>query len=168
MSVKKRDNGRAAFARGHRWGYFPSVSAGWVISNEPWMKSTSKWLDFLKLRASWGQNGNCNIPLFQYLGTVVYPNNALYFFSNDKVAQTQGAYANVLPNPDITLETSEQLDLGIDAYFFNSRLKLAFDWYNKITRDWLVQAPILGSYGTGAPYINGGEVQNKGVEVGLS
>ena len=57
--------------------------------------------------------------------------------------------------PDITWETSEQLDLGIDAYFFNSRLKLAFDWYNKITRDWLVQAPILGSYGTGAPYING-------------
>lgn len=62
-SVMMRADGSSAFARGHRWGYFPSVSAGWVISNEPWMKSTSKWLDFLKLRASWGQNGNCNIPL---------------------------------------------------------------------------------------------------------
>lgn len=167
-SIMMRADGSSAFAPGHRWGYFPSVSAGWVISNESWMKATSKWLDFLKLRASWGQNGNCNIPLFQYLGTVVYPNNGVYFFSNDKITQTQGAFVNVLPNPDITWETSEQLDLGIDAYFLNSRLRLAFDWYNKITRDWLVNAPILGSYGTGAPYINGGEVSNKGVEIGLS
>lgn len=167
-SIMMRADGSSAFARGHRWGYFPSVSAGWVISNEPWMKVTSKWLDFLKLRASWGQNGNCNISLFQYLGTVVYPTNCVYFFSNDKITQTQGAYANILPNPDITWETSEQFDLGIDAYFLNSKLRLAIDWYNKITRDWLVQAPILGSYGTGAPYINGGEVSNKGVELGLS
>lgn len=167
-SIMMRADGSSAFARGHRWGYFPSVSAGWVISNESWMKSTSKWLDFLKVRASWGQNGNCNIPLFQYLGTAVYPNNSVYFFSSDKVTQSQGAFVNILPNPDITWETSEQLDLGVDAYFLNSRLKLAFDWYNKTTRDWLVKAPILGSYGTGAPYINGGEVQNQGVEVGLS
>ena len=73
-----------------------------------------------------------------------------------------------MANPDITWETSEQLDLGFDARFLNSRLGFTFDWYDKTTKDWLLQAPILASIGTGAPYINGGDIKNMGVELGLN
>jgi len=124
-------------------------------------------MDFLKLRASWGQNGNCNISNFQYLATVSFDNTAAYSFGNNKDSQTTGGYANILPNPNVKWETSEQLDLGLDARFLNSRLNVAFDWYNKKTKNWLVKAPQLASYGTGAPYINGGDVVNKGFELAL-
>lgn len=70
----------------------------------------------------------------------------------------------MLGNPEATWETSEQIDLGIDARFLNSRLGVAFDWYKKSTKDWLVSAPILGVYSIGAPYINGGNVENTGFE----
>ena len=73
-----------------------------------------------------------------------------------------------MANPDVTWETSEQTDIGFDSRFFNSRFGFTFDWYNKTTKDWLVQAPILGIMGTGAPYINGGDVRNRGWEVALS
>lgn len=166
-TVILRADGSSNFARGNRWGYFPSVSAGWNISNENFMESTQNWLDYLKLRASWGQNGNCSISNFQYLSTINI-GGADYYFGNDKTGKTLGSYPDILANEDITWETSEQLDLGIDARFLNNRLGLAFDWYQKKTKDWLVQAPILASYGTGAPYINGGDIKNTGVEIGFT
>jgi TonB-dependent starch-binding outer membrane protein SusC len=64
----------------------------------------------------------------------------------------------------VTWETSEQLNIGLDARFFNSNLGLSFDWYNKMTKDWLVLAPILGTAGAGAPWINGGDIKNTGIE----
>ena len=79
-----------------------------------------------------------------------------------------GSYADILPNEEVTWETSEQLDFGFDARVLDSRLGIAFDWYKKTTKDWLVAAPIPALYGTGAPYINGGDVQNKGVEIALN
>jgi len=163
-----RTDGSSNFARGHRWGYFPSVSAGWAMTNEPFMERTKNWLDFFKLRASWGQNGNCNIDNYQYLATVSFDNTAAYSFGNDVTSYTQGAYPDILPNPDITWETSEQLDFGFDARLFGSRLGIAFDYYNKKTKDWLVRAPILLTAGTNAPYINGGDVQNRGFELALN
>ena len=164
-----RADGSSNFARGHRWGTFPSASAGWVITNESFMEGTKSWLDFFKIRASWGQNGNCNIPNFQYLTQVGFDTSNSYFFGvgNHEEATTGGSF-NVLGNPDLTWETSEQIDLGIDARFLNGRLGFAFDWYKKTTKDWLVRAPILGVYGIGAPYINGGDVENKGIEIALS
>lgn len=168
-SVVFRADGSSNFARGHRWGYFPSVSAGWVITNESFMDDIrNAGLDFFKIRGSWGQNGNSSISNFQYLATVAFDNKNAYFFGNDKKTPYTGGYADILPNPDISWETSEQLDLGLDARLFNSRLGIAFDWYKKTTKDWLVQAPTLASYGTGAPYINGGDVQNKGIELALN
>ena len=168
-TVLMRADGSSNFARGNRWGLFPSVSAGWVVTNEAFMEPlVDKGLDFFKIRASWGQNGNQNISAFQYLATIAFDNKNSYFFGNDKRTRYEGAYADILANPDITWETSEQLDLGFDARFFRSRLGVSFDWYKKTTKDWLVQAPVLASYGTGAPYINGGDVQNKGIEVALS
>ena len=168
FSATLRADGSGNFARGNRWGVFPSFSAGWVITNESFMESVQNWMDFLKIRASWGQNGNSDITNFQYLSTIAFDAQNSYVFGTDKITQTTGAYANILPNKDISWETSEQLDLGIDARFFNSRLGLAFDYYHKVTKDWLVQAPILASYGTGAPYINGGDIVNKGFEIALN
>ena len=165
LSLVLRADGSSNFARGKRWGYFPSVSAGWVMTNESFMESTKSWLDFLKIRASWGQNGNCNISNFQYLATIAF-DDPYYFDSKDNPGL--GAYPNILPNEDVKWETSEQLDLGFDARFLNSRLGFSFDWYKKTTKDWLVVAPMLLSYGTGAPYINGGDIENKGYEIQLS
>ena len=165
LSLVLRADGSSNFARGKRWGYFPSVSAGWVMTNEGFMESTKSWLDFLKIRASWGQNGNCNISNFQYLATIAF-DDPYYFDSKDNPGL--GAYPNILPNEDVKWETSEQLDLGFDARFLNSRLGFSFDWYKKTTKDWLVVAPMLLSYGTGAPYINGGDIENKGYEIQLS
>ena len=166
-SVILRTDGSSNFARGKRWGTFPSVSAGWVVSNEDFMENTHDWMDFLKIRASWGQNGNCNIDNFQYFSTVAFDHLGQYSFGNNKGTATQGGYASIMPNEDVTWETSEQLDLGLDARFLSGRLSLNFDWYNKKTKDLLIVAPILDSYGTNAPYINGGTVENKGIEIGL-
>ena len=105
-SVILRTDGSSNFARGKRWGTFPSVSAGWVVSNEDFMESTHDWMDFLKIRASWGQNGNCNIDNFQYFSTVAFDHLGQYSFGNNKGTATQGGYASIMPNEDVTWETS--------------------------------------------------------------
>ncbi len=161
-----RADGSSNFSPGHQWGYFPSVSAGWAITNESFMEGTKNWLNFLKIRASWGKNGNQSIPNFQY--TTPYSSNASYYFGTSKTVSQTGYYPTIIPNPDITWETSDQLDFGFDANFFNSHLSANLDFYNKQTKDWLVQAPILGSQGATAPYINGGDITNKGIEVNLN
>lgn len=166
LTAVVRADGSSNFKRGNRWGVFPSVSAGWVMTNEPFMESITPVMDFFKLRASYGQNGNQSIDPFQYLATINF--GAYYFFGTDKGAMTTGAYPDILPNEDVTWETSEQFDIGFDARFFRSRLGVTFDYYIKNTRDWLLRAPALSSYGTGAPYINGGDVQNKGIELGIT
>lgn len=162
-----RADGSSNFARGHRWGVFPAFSAGWNINEEKFMESSRSWLNQLKLRASWGQNGNCNISNFQYLATIAI-GGADYFFGDDKVGKIIGSYPNKIANPDLSWERSDQWDVGVDARFFNTRLSAAIDWYRKTTKDWLVNAPILASYGTGAPTINGGDVRNQGVEIALN
>ena len=171
-----RYDGSSIFADGKRWGTFPSVSAGWVISNESFMESTKSWMDFLKIRASWGQNGNNRISKYQYLATIAQSGSSGdsgYKFSDSMDVTLNGkpnvgAYANIVPNPDVTWETSEQLDLGFDARFLNSRLGLTFDWYKKTTKDWLIVAPRIAIEGTNPAYINGGDVENKGVEIALT
>jgi len=166
-SVIMRADGSSNFARGNRWGYFPSVSAGWVMTNEPFMESVTNWMDFLKFRASWGQNGNSSIDNFQYLSTVAFDYLSYYSFNN-KTEYSTGGYPDILPNTDVTWETSEQINVGLDARFLSGRLGLVAEWFKKSTKDWLVQAPILASFGTGAPYTNGGDIENKGVEIGLN
>lgn len=162
-----RGDGSSNFAEDKRWGCFPSVSAGWVMTEEPFMaRARDRWLDFLKLRFSWGRNGNADIDPFQYLATIAFDESAKYYYT-DKNTGVVGAYPDILPNPDVTWETSQQTDVGLDARLFRSRLTLAFDWYKKVTKDWLVRAPQLLSYGTGAPYVNGGDIKNTGVELAL-
>jgi TonB-linked SusC/RagA family outer membrane protein len=163
-----RTDGSSNFARGHRWGTFPSVSAGWVVSNEAFMESLKDKLDFLKVRFSWGQNGNQNIAGFQYLTKYEFPATALYYFGDTKNTQSTGAVAGVLKNPDVTWETSEQIDFGIDARILSSRLGITFDYYVKTTKDWLLTAPISATWGFSAPSVNGGAVQNRGVELAFN
>ena len=171
-----RYDGSSIFPDGHRWGFFPSVSAGWVVSNEPFMQSTKSWLDFFKIRASWGQNGNCAISKYQYLATIAQSgsaNDSGYKFGSDMTTSvagipTTGAYANIVPNPDLTWETSEQLDFGFDARFLDSRLGVNFDWYKKTTKDWLITGPQIAIQGTNPAAINGGDVENTGFELALT
>jgi TonB-linked outer membrane protein, SusC/RagA family len=160
-----RGDGSSNFPKGKRWGVFPSVSAGWVITNEDFMEHLKDVADFLKIRASWGQNGNQSITAFQYLAPIA--TDAYYTFGNDKTVPSIGSYPSLLPNEDITWETSEQFDAGIDARFLKNRLSVALDYYIKNTKNWLVDAPQLASYGTGAPYINGGDIRNNGFEIDL-
>ena len=171
-----RYDGSSIFTDGKRWGVFPSVSVGWVVSNESFMESTKSWMDFFKLRASWGQNGNKDISKYQYLATIALSGEAGdsgYKFGSDmatSVAGTPntGAYANIVPNPDLTWETSEQLDFGFDARFLKNRLGLNFDWYKKTTKDWLISGNMLAVDGTNPAAINGGDVENTGVEIALT
>jgi len=162
-----RADASSNFARGKRWGYFPSVSAGWVISEEDFFQGASNAINFLKLRASWGQNGNQAISAFQYLATISFA-NVNYFFGPDKAVVSTGGYPDVLPNPDVTWETSEQINVGFDARLLRNRLSLEFDLYSRTTYDWLIRPSMLASYGTGAPYVNGGDVSNKGFELALN
>ena len=166
-----RADASSKFARGNRWGYFPSVSAGWLVSNERFWKPVANVLDYFKLRVSWGQVGNQNIGDLMFVSPITTA-GVYYLFGNQYGAAAQapfyGAYESRLANEKVKWETSEQIDLGFDARAIDGRLNINFDWYYKTTKDWLVVAPILATAGTGAPYINGGDVKNTGVEVGLS
>ena len=166
-----RADASSKFARGNRWGYFPSVSAGWLVSNERFWKPVANVLDYFKLRVSWGQVGNQNIGDLMFVSPITTA-GVYYLFGNQYGTAAQapfyGAYESRLANEKVKWETSEQIDLGFDARAIDGRLNINFDWYYKTTKDWLVVAPILATAGTGAPYINGGDVKNTGVEVGLS
>ena len=175
-TVTLRYDGSSIFTDGKRWGFFPSVSAGWVMTNEKFMQGTKSWLDFFKIRASWGQNGNKNISKYQYLATIALSGesgDSGYKFGSATEISTSGtpmtgAYANIVPNPDLTWETSEQLDFGFDARLLNSRLGVNFDWYKKTTKDWLITGPMIAVMGTNPAAINGGDVKNTGVELALT
>ncbi|PIQ19866.1 MAG: SusC/RagA family TonB-linked outer membrane protein [Cytophagales bacterium CG18_big_fil_WC_8_21_14_2_50_42_9] len=167
INATLRADGSAKFGSNNRWGYFPSVSTGWVISNESFMANTQNWLSYLKLRGSWGQVGNQDIGYFQYLGLISYLNTN-YIFGSEEGVLTSGAYPSRLPNEDIKWEASEQTNFGFDARFFNGKLTANFDWYKKTSKDWLIVAPILATAGANPPYINGGNVTNKGVELALN
>lgn len=169
LNATMRADGSSNFASDNRFGYFPSVSAGWVITNENFMASTKSFLTFMKLRASWGQVGNQNIGAYMYLAPITTSKvNYNFGSTGGQPAWVTGAYPSRLANPDIQWETSEQINIGLDTRFLNSKLGFTADYYVKTTKDWLVVAPILATAGAGAPYINGGDVKNTGVELALT
>lgn len=163
----RKDGAGGKFGANNRYGYFPSVSAGWVATNEDFLKRVN-WLNFLKIRASWGQNGNDKIPNFQYLATVSSANKS-YYFGGTTAGTTQsiGTSPDNIANPNLQWETSQQTDIGFDATVFRN-LIINFDYYDKQTKNWLTNPPIPALVGTGAPFINGGNIQNKGIEVALN
>jgi len=163
-----RADGSTMFAKDHQWGYFPSLSVGWVASEESFMASTRNWLNFLKLRASWGSNGNDGITAFNYL-SLISLSNAQYNFGNTNSALTAGSYPSSIGVEKTKWETSRQTNIGIDAQLLDSKLSASIDLYNKLTKDWLVAAPLLATAGVSTnPYINGGNVTNRGIELQLA
>ncbi|WEK34309.1 MAG: TonB-dependent receptor [Candidatus Pseudobacter hemicellulosilyticus] len=160
-----RADGSSKFAKDQRWGYFPSVSLGWVATNENFFKNIS-WLDFLKVRGSWGQVGNQNVDGYRFLTPVAF-RYSNYIFGNKEGELTPGAYPSRIGNPLVKWETGQQTNIGFDATIARN-LNVNFDFYIKETKDWLIETPILATAGAEPPLINGGDVKNTGVELLLS
>jgi len=153
----------------NRWGNFPSVSAGWTISNEKFFKDavSQDLVSFLKLRASWGRNGNINI-LNNYPYTApISLNSNWYQMDGNSGDVTLGSKPTGLANPELTWETSEQIDFGLDARFLNNRLSLGIDYYNKNTKDLLIKIAPLPEIGVSSSYANSGKVNNYGFDFEL-
>ena len=152
-----------------RWGYFPAVSAGWVISKENFMSGINKKsLSYLKLRASWGQNGSiAGLGSYSWRPSI---GNTGYYNLVDPVSRvyTTGNLPSNLGNSQLKWETSEQIDFGLDARFVNDKLTLTADYYVKKTKD-LIMSGVIPSYvlGNTTSPINGGNVENKGWEFDL-
>ena len=179
VSLTLRHDGSSRFGKNSRYGTFPSISAGWRINQEKFMKNIS-WIDNLKLRASWGQTGNQEISnIARY---TLYESNygeagfggQSYGTSYD-IAGTNGGHQlasgfkrNQLGNDDLKWETTTQTNLGLDFGFFRNALYGSFEWYHKKTKDILVYMPGIGVMGEGSSqWINAGEMLNKGVEFNI-
>lgn len=161
LTANFRRDGSSNFSAKNRYGNFPSFSAAWRISQEKFMKNIS-WIDDLKLRASWGKLGNCNINPYQYQSTVSF-SNVWYYLNNTKVS---GALPLTPANNDVKWESQTSTDLGFDLTMLNNTLSITADYYYKKTNDMLVQVPIAYSAGymTTYPTLNAGSIENKGLE----
>jgi TonB-linked SusC/RagA family outer membrane protein len=147
----------------NRWGYFPAASVGWVVSNEKFMKDFQSWLDHLKIRVSWGQNGSlASLGNYMYDSTV--GKYGAYVFTND--LNYSNAYAPTsLGNYDLKWETSEQFDFGVDMRLLRGRLSIGADYYNKKTKDLIVAGAKMSNVaGFASSPINAGSLTNKGFE----
>lgn len=151
-----------------RWGKFPSLSAGWTISNEQFFKDNliSHVVSFMKIRASWGRNGNINVlKNYPYTSPISY--NAAWYQYGDNPDLHYGSHPSGLANPNLKWETSEQLDLGLDMRFFRNRLTVGIDYYNKDTKDLLVEINPTAEVFTNKTTVNAGEINNRGFEFEL-
>ncbi len=179
LSLTVRRDGSSRFGKNNRFGTFPSVSAGWRINQEKFMQNV-KWLDNLKLRASWGQTGNQEISnIARY---TIYESNygeanfggqsygTSYDIAGTNGGQTlaSGFKRNQLGNDDLKWETTTQLNFGLDFSLFRDALYGSFEWYDKKTTDILVYMPGIGVMGEGSSqWINAGEMENKGYELNI-
>lgn len=163
LEANLRADGSSKFAPGHRWVYFPSVSAGWRISQEKFMEGTASWLNQLKLRVSYGSLGNnATTSYYMYQSLFATANYVLGGNVAGGLAQT------VLANPNLTWEKTYMTNIGLDFAFLNSRLSGSVDIYNKDTRGILISLPAPLEHGTSTvPDQNAGEVNNKGFELDL-
>lgn len=171
ITANIRWDGSSAFAKGNKWGCFPSVSAGWNFSEEKFFKGFD-WLSQGKLRAAWGEIGNQNLSntIGAYLNTYANGNGNLWFtkyymFGNGYLPSLFGSRSQV-GNPDLKWETTRQVDFGLDLAFFNGSLKATFDYFHKTTDNMLVQVPVPNTLGLpNTPWMNAGSVKNQGIEV---
>ena len=157
-----RADGSSKFARGNRWGFFPSAAVSWTISNEPWMQMNSDWVDQLKLRYSFGTAGNNNIPSGQLMKT--YSSSTSSWISMANNIFTAG---KVMNNPDLTWETTYTHNLGTDFSLYKGKLSGSIEVYQNDTKDLLINFPIPGS-GYDSQYQNVGSTRNRGAELTLN
>jgi len=163
-----RRDGSSEFGPNNKYAVFPAFSGAWNVDQESFFPEDAKVVNALKFRGSWGQNGNDQFPrTFAYMSTISSFDKNYHFGTGAQEIPLQiGASPDYLSNPDLKWETSEQLNIGFDATLF-SNFSLTVDYYNKKTKDWLVQAIAPQYAGALAPYINGGDVTNKGFEIAL-
>ena len=157
-----RRDGSSRFASGNQWGTFPSFSGGWIISKEGFM-SKLNWLSFLKLRASWGQLGNENIDKY-YNGSDILTSGQNYSLGGTLYS---GVAIKDMTNKNLTWETSQQLNFGVDMTLENG-IELTADYFDKKTKNLLLPQQIPLTMALNAPYVNAGEVQNKGIEASFT
>jgi TonB-linked outer membrane protein, SusC/RagA family len=152
----------------NRYGYFPAASVGWDISQEKFMENMHTWLSQLKLRASWGQNGSASMLAGAWKwNSALTHTNSFYPFTSALV-YTDAYYPNLLGNPELGWEKSEQLDLGFDARLLSGRMTIGFDYFNKTTKDLIIDGVTLSTIvGNTASPINAGSIENKGIEIEL-
>ena len=165
--VTFRRDGSSRFGSNYKWGNFPSISLGWNISNEAFLRNV-QWLSTLKLRASWGVNGSDSIPDFVYAVYMNSGNNYVFGSGgNGSESINLGTKPSGLANPNAHWEESRQTDIGVDAGFLNNRLTFTFDYYHKQTVGMLLAMPVPSYAGDSAPTGNLGDMVNSGVEVDL-
>lgn len=158
LSAAFRTDGASRFGANNKWGAFPSVSAGWRISEENFMQPTSSWLDDLKLRASYGLTGNFQIPNYGAHGEMDYVS---YVIGGEVV---KGVAPTSMPNPDLGWEKTSQVNVGFDLSAFRGKLTVGLDLYNSNTYDLLLNVPVSATTGYSTRLENIGEVNNKGIE----
>ncbi len=167
LSGVLRRDGSSRFGRNNPWATFPSVSGGWIISNENFF--TSKTVSLLKLRGSWGQNGNENLgSSFPWASTISTYGQGYTFWVNGVETLVSGASLGRISNTNLKWETSEQTDFGIDAELWKGKISLTADYYVKKTKDLLIAPDVPMIVGFPAPFVNGGNVENKGIELGIN
>ncbi len=156
-----RYDGSSRFHKDYRWGSFPSFSAGWVISEESFMQNVNG-VSFLKLRGSWGRLGNERIGNYPYQATIAF-NNALFYEGNN-IVSAQTAAQTRYAIKDISWETTESFDIGIDVGVLNNRLRFVGDYFAKTTKDMLLALEIPDYMGFDNPDQNTGKMETKGWE----
>lgn len=157
-----RSDGSSKFAPGNRWGYFPAFSLGWRISEEDFFQNVG-FISNLKLTGGWGSLGNQNVPGLQYLALI--SSGRRYSFGGN---QTVGAAQTRIPNLNITWESAQMTNFGLDIGFLENRLLANFNYFIKDTKDMLIAPPTIGSIGTAQiPNQNIGELRNQGLEMEL-
>lgn len=163
LQVTVRRDGSSNFGASNKWGIFPSLSVGWNLTNEAFMENRPEWVSNLKLRGSWGKNGNERIGQFRYTSLMDGGQN-YYFGSGNLSAMQYGSSPSKISNPDIRWEESEQIDLGFNSGFFKNSLTFGFDYFKKKTNGMLMDQPIPAYVGKGAPIANAGDMENWGLE----
>lgn len=168
ISGTLRRDGSSRFGPNNKYGNFPAVSLAWRVSNEEFMKSVT-WIDDLKLRAGWGVTGNQSIPDFQYLKLLQASINSANYPING-TGLSSGVWTYSYDNPDIKWEQAQSLNVGVDFSLVRHKLDGSFDWYNKKTVDMLykLDLPAQAIGGGSSPYVNLGEMSNKGFELVLN
>ena len=167
LQATVRRDGSDKFGPGNKWGVFPSVSAGWNLTNEPYLKGVLPSLfDAIKLRASWGVNGNESIGQFAYMSLMSGGQN-YYFGAGNAETMYYGISSSGASNVDLKWEESKQTDAGVDLAMLNSALTFSFDWFTKRTEGMLANMPIPRYVGLNAPVYNIGVMENRGLEFDL-
>lgn len=167
LEASGRYDGSSRFSSGNRWGFFPSVSAGWVVSQEAFMESTRDVLDMLKIRGSYGLLGNQNITNSNYPYAALISSGYGYYFGDGREL-SPGVAQTALANPDITWEKSKQFNLGVDVTLWNGMLGFSGDYYIKKVYDMLMVFPPPYYAGMTAPFSNASDMENKGWEIALT